>query len=40
VLGHGLLKLGYDGPAPEGSDPVPENIDWNLWLGTSPERVL
>ncbi len=29
---------GYDGPAPEGSDPVPENLDWNLWLGTSPER--
>jgi len=29
---------GYDGPAPEGSDPVPESLDWNLWLGTSPER--
>ncbi len=29
---------GYDGPAPTGSDPVPENLDWNLWLGTSPER--
>lgn len=29
---------GYDGPAPEGSDPVPETLDWNLWLGTSPER--
>lgn len=29
---------GYDGPAPEGSDPVPENLDWNLWLGTSAER--
>ncbi|MFC2107420.1 Gfo/Idh/MocA family protein [Bacteroidota bacterium] len=30
---------GYDGPAPEGSDPVPETLDWNLWLGTAPERA-
>ena len=22
----------------EGKDPVPENLDWNLWLGTSAER--
>jgi predicted dehydrogenase len=29
---------GYDGPAPEGSDPVPETLDWNLWQGTAPER--
>lgn len=29
---------GYDGPAPTGSDPVPETLDWNLWLGTSSER--
>ncbi|MDA0195577.1 MAG: Gfo/Idh/MocA family oxidoreductase [Bacteroidetes bacterium] len=29
---------GYDGPVPEGSDPVPETLDWNLWLGTSAER--
>lgn len=29
---------GYDGPAPTGSDPVPANLDWNLWLGTAPER--
>lgn len=29
---------GYDGPAPVGSDPVPESLNWNLWLGTSPER--
>lgn len=29
---------GYDGKLPEGSDPVPENLDWNLWLGTSNER--
>lgn len=30
-------QWGLNGPAPEGSDPVPENLDWNLWLGTSPE---
>ncbi len=29
---------GYDGPAPEGSDPIPDHLDWNLWLGTSAER--
>jgi predicted dehydrogenase len=29
---------GYDGPAHEGSDPVPETLDWNLWQGTAPER--
>lgn len=29
---------GYDGPPPEGSDPVPADLDWNLWLGTSAKR--
>jgi len=29
---------GYDGDAPTGEDPVPANLDWNLWLGTSKER--
>lgn len=29
---------GYDGPEPEVSDPVPETLNWNLWLGTSAER--
>ncbi|MEM8893633.1 MAG: Gfo/Idh/MocA family oxidoreductase [Bacteroidota bacterium] len=29
---------GFDGPAPEGSDPVPGHLDWNLWLGTSKSR--
>ncbi|WOD42204.1 Gfo/Idh/MocA family protein [Hwangdonia lutea] len=29
---------GYDGAAPEGSDPIPETLDWNLWLGTSAKR--
>jgi len=23
---------------PEGSDPVPANLDWDSWLGTAPER--
>jgi len=23
---------------PEGTDPVPENLDWDLWLGIAPER--
>jgi predicted dehydrogenase len=29
---------GYDGSAPTGSDPIPAHLDWNLWLGTAPER--
>jgi len=29
---------GYDGPEPEGSDPIPDYLNWNLWLGTSKER--
>ena len=29
---------GYDGLEPTGSDTVPENLDWNLWLGTSAQR--
>lgn len=29
---------GYDGQVPEGSDSVPETLDWNLWLGTSAQR--
>jgi len=29
---------GYDGPAPQGTDPVPDKLDWNLWQGTSEER--
>ena len=29
---------GYDGSSPEGSDPIPENLDWNLWTGTAAER--
>lgn len=29
---------GYDGPVPKGVDPVPEDLDWNLWLGTSKAK--
>ncbi|MFZ1789941.1 MAG: Gfo/Idh/MocA family oxidoreductase [Saprospiraceae bacterium] len=29
---------GYDGPIPTGSDEVPANLDWNLWLGTAKQR--
>jgi predicted dehydrogenase len=31
-------KWGYDGKRPEGEDPVPANLDWDLWLGTAPYR--
>ena len=30
---------GYDGNVPEGNDPIPETLDWNLWLGTSIEKT-
>ena len=23
---------------PEGSSPIPENLNWDLWLGVAPER--
>lgn len=29
---------GYDGPAPEGSDAVPEGLNWDLWLGNARKR--
>lgn len=29
---------GYNGAEPQGKDPVPTQLDWNLWLGTSAER--
>ncbi|TXG38484.1 Gfo/Idh/MocA family protein [Seonamhaeicola maritimus] len=29
---------GYNGPVPQGSDTVPESLDWNLWLGTATKR--
>jgi predicted dehydrogenase len=38
VIAWSPKNWGFDGPAPTGSDPIPESLDWNLWLGTSPER--
>tara|TARA_B100000767_G_scaffold275691_1_gene314369 strand:- start:19 stop:1362 length:1344 start_codon:yes stop_codon:yes gene_type:complete len=38
VIAWSNKNWGYDGPEPGGSDPIPENLDWNLWLGTSEER--
>ncbi|MFT4533837.1 MAG: putative dehydrogenase [Saprospiraceae bacterium] len=31
---------GFDGPKPEGADPIPEQLDWNLWLGTAQEKAF
>ncbi len=31
-------NYGNPEPAPPGSDPIPEHLDWNLWLGTAKER--
>jgi hypothetical protein len=31
-------KWGHNGPRPAGEDPVPAFLDWDLWLGTAPER--
>jgi len=38
---HMWVSKSWDGPAtgrPERTDPVPENFDWDLWLGVAPER--
>lgn len=29
---------GSDAPAPQGEDPVPDHLDWNLWLGVTASR--
>lgn len=29
---------GYDGPKPDTTDAVPEDLDWKLWLGTAADR--
>lgn len=31
-------EWGFNGKRPEGADTVPANLDWDLWLGTAPER--
>jgi predicted dehydrogenase len=31
-------KWGHVGPRPEGEDPVPPNLDWDLWIGSAPMR--
>jgi predicted dehydrogenase len=31
-------KWGDNGPMPTKTDPVPEGLDWNLWLGIAAER--
>lgn len=38
VIAWSNKNWGYDGPTPVGEDPIPITLDWNLWLGTSPER--
>lgn len=38
VIAWSNKNWGYDGPAPSGSDPIPDTLDWNLWLGTSKQR--
>lgn len=38
VIAWSNKNWGYNGPVPEGADPIPEQLDWNLWLGTSAER--
>ena len=30
---------GHDGPTPKSKDSIPENLDWNLWLGTASDRA-
>ena len=29
---------GFDGKLPKKEDDIPKNLDWNLWLGTSPYK--
>jgi len=29
---------GYDGPSPEGSDPIPEGLNWDLWIAGGKKR--
>jgi predicted dehydrogenase len=38
VIAWSNKNWGYDGPLPQGKDPIPKTLDWNLWLGTSVEK--
>ena len=38
IYGWSNKNWGYDGAMPTGPDPVPEELNWNLWLGTAAER--
>jgi len=38
VIAWSPKNWGYDKSSPKGSDPVPDNLDWNLWLGTATKR--
>jgi predicted dehydrogenase len=39
VLAWSYKNWGYDGPAFTSFDDVPENLDWNLWIGTAEMRA-
>jgi predicted dehydrogenase len=34
----GSMKWLPTGPLPAGADPIPPELDWNLWLGVAPHR--
>ena len=38
VIAWSNKNWGFDGKPPATPDPVPEKLNWNLWLGTSAER--
>ena len=38
VLAWSFKNWGYDGPAFTSFDDVPENLDWNFWIGTTAMR--
>ncbi len=35
----GIESYRLAGPRPAQGNPVPSHLDWNLWLGTAPERL-
>ena len=39
VLAWSYKNWGYDGPAFTSFDDVPDNLDWNLWIGTAEMRA-